>query len=63
MYENFIPGIQMLSLLVPILISFLIESSQLNTKTKSKYQFQLHEQSLQWLMKIGPKYPEVTIIL
>uniref|UniRef100_W4VS74 HEAT repeat-containing protein 5A n=1 Tax=Corethrella appendiculata TaxID=1370023 RepID=W4VS74_9DIPT len=48
--------IQMLTLLVPILINFLIDPEQF--KTKSKYTQQLHEQSLQWLMRIGPKYPQ-----
>lgn len=47
----------MLALLVPILINFLLEANQL--RTSSKICFQLHEQSLQWLMKIGPKYPQV----
>lgn len=46
----------MLTLLVPILISYLLEPHQL--KTASKYCVQLHEQALQWLMKIGPKYPQ-----
>lgn len=26
--------------------------------TSSKYTRQLHEQALQWLMRIGPKYPQ-----
>lgn len=47
----------MLTLLVPILISFLLEGNQL--RTSPKFTVQLHEQSLQWLMKIGPKYPQV----
>lgn len=47
----------MLTLLVPILISFLLEANQL--RTSSKFCIQLHEQSLQWLMKVGPKYPQV----
>jgi hypothetical protein len=47
----------MLQLLVPILISFLLEP--VSFRTSSKYRIQLHEQSLQWLMKIGPKYPQV----
>lgn len=53
----------MLTLLVPILISFLMDTTQLHGKTKSKYLVQLHEQSLQWLMKIGPKYPEVCLLM
>ena len=52
----FFIGIQMLTLLVPILINYLLEPDQY--KTKSKYCVQLHDQSLQWLMKIGPKYPQ-----
>lgn len=46
----------MLTLLVPILISYLLEPNQF--KTASKLRVQLHEQALQWLMKIGPKYPQ-----
>ncbi|XP_063696087.1 HEAT repeat-containing protein 5B isoform X3 [Culicoides brevitarsis] len=53
--RDLMQGIQMLTLLVPILISFL---SDQQAKNKSKYSVQLHEHSLQWLMKIGPKYPE-----
>ncbi|XP_073829130.1 HEAT repeat-containing protein 5B isoform X2 [Musca autumnalis] len=48
--------IQMLTLLVPVLINYLAEPSKL--RNLPKYQRQLHEQSLQWLMKIGPKYPQ-----
>ncbi|XP_037954233.1 HEAT repeat-containing protein 5B isoform X3 [Teleopsis dalmanni] len=54
--RNLLQGIQMLTLLVPVLINFLAEPSKL--RTLPKYQRQLHEQSLQWLMKIGPKYPQ-----
>ena len=50
----------MLTLLVPILISFLLELPQL--RVASKFCVQLHDQSLQWLMKIGPKYPQVSFI-
>lgn len=49
-------GIQLLTLLVPILIGYLLEPHVL--KMSSKYESQLHEQSLQWLMRIGPKYPQ-----
>ncbi|XP_055323720.1 HEAT repeat-containing protein 5B isoform X3 [Sitodiplosis mosellana] len=49
--------IQLLTLLVPILIGFLQESPSHSLKNNSKYSGQLHEQSLQWLMRIGPKYP------
>lgn len=51
-------GIQLLTLLVPILIGFLLEPQVLNSTSCSKYSCQLHEQSLQWLMRIGPKYPQ-----
>lgn len=46
----------MLTILVPLLISYLIESNE--WKTSTKYSQQLHENSLQWLKKIGPKYPQ-----
>lgn len=49
----------MLNILVPILISFLMDVNQLNNKSKNKYLIQLHDQALQWLMRIGPKYPQV----
>ncbi|KOC63073.1 HEAT repeat-containing protein 5B [Habropoda laboriosa] len=48
--------IQMLTLLVPILINYLLEGDQL--QHASKYQLSLHQQSFQWLNKIGPKYPQ-----
>lgn len=48
--------IQMLTLLVPVLIGYLAEPSKV--RTLPKYQRQLHEQALQWLLKIGPKYPQ-----
>ncbi|XP_017846517.1 HEAT repeat-containing protein 5B isoform X2 [Drosophila busckii] len=48
--------IQMLTLLVPVLIGYLADASKL--RSLPKYQRQLHEQSLQWLLKIGPKYPQ-----
>lgn len=50
-------GIQMLTLLVPILINYLLEGDELQHATK--YQTNLHQQSFQWLNKIGPKYPQV----
>lgn len=55
-FHNF-PGIQMLTLLVPILIKYLLEPTQM--RNSSKYCMQLHDHALQWLMKIGPKYPLV----
>nr|XP_022914802.1 HEAT repeat-containing protein 5B isoform X2 [Onthophagus taurus] len=48
--------IQMLMLLIPILINFLLEGQAL--RSASKHSKMLHESSLQWLMKIGPKYPQ-----
>lgn len=47
----------MLTLLVPILINYLLEGEELQRATK--YQMNLHQQSFQWLNKIGPKYPQV----
>lgn len=46
----------MLTLLVPLLINYLAEPTKL--RTLPKFQRQLHENSLQSLMKIGPKYPQ-----
>lgn len=51
-------GIQMLTMLVPILITYLLDPTAL--KTAKRQAMQLHENSLQWLKKIGPKYPEVS---
>ncbi|XP_055635058.1 HEAT repeat-containing protein 5B isoform X2 [Toxorhynchites rutilus septentrionalis] len=48
--------IQMLNLLVPILISYLLEPERF--RVEPKLCVQLHEHALQWLMKIGPKYPQ-----
>ncbi|KAH8419160.1 hypothetical protein KR222_006942, partial [Zaprionus bogoriensis] len=48
--------IQMLTLLVPVLIGYLADPSKV--RTLPKYQRQLHEQALQWLLKVGPKYPQ-----
>ncbi|XP_032307288.1 HEAT repeat-containing protein 5B isoform X3 [Drosophila ananassae] len=53
---NLLQDIQMLTLLVPVLIGFLSEPCRL--RTLPKYQRQLHDQALQWLLKIGPKYPK-----
>ncbi|KAK4872023.1 hypothetical protein RN001_016147 [Aquatica leii] len=47
--------IQMLSLVVPVLISYLLDGQAL--ETANKFSVSLHESSLQWLMKIGPTYP------
>lgn len=47
----------MLTLLVPILITYLLDNSAL--KSAKRQAVQLHDNSLQWLKKIGPKYPEV----
>ncbi|XP_058806084.1 HEAT repeat-containing protein 5B isoform X2 [Phymastichus coffea] len=48
--------IQMLTLLVPILINYLLEGETLQHGTK--YQISLHQHSFQRLNKIGPKYPQ-----
>lgn len=46
----------MLTLLVPVLISYLIEGEAAASATKLTVA--LHDASLQWLRKIGPKYPQ-----
>lgn len=56
-YYNSI-GIHMLTLLVPILINYLLEEDKLQRGTR--WQINLHQQSFQWLNKIGPKYPQVS---
>ncbi len=43
-----------MSVLVPMLVSFLIESPTNSTTTGSR---SLHEQALQKLIKLGPQYP------
>ncbi|KAG5899474.1 hypothetical protein JTB14_015325 [Gonioctena quinquepunctata] len=48
--------IQMLTLLVPVLVSYL--STDPHARYTNKYTQSLHDVSLQWLMKIGPKYPQ-----
>ncbi|KAK0176436.1 hypothetical protein PV328_000569 [Microctonus aethiopoides] len=48
--------IHMLTLLVPILINYLLEEDKLQRGTR--WQINLHQQSFQWLNKIGPKYPQ-----
>uniref|UniRef100_A0A182K6L8 HEAT repeat-containing protein 5B n=1 Tax=Anopheles christyi TaxID=43041 RepID=A0A182K6L8_9DIPT len=60
--------IQMLTLLVPILVNYLDDpeeskqqsppSPQQRTITKSKYATALNDHAIQWLMKIGLKYPQ-----
>lgn len=52
-------GIQMLGILVPILVEFLLEETSF--QEANKFCKSLHEQSLQWLMKIGPQYPQVSL--
>lgn len=47
----------MLTLVVPILIGYLLEGHSL--ATANKLSLALHDASLQWLRKIGPKYPQV----
>uniref|UniRef100_A0A182NMS5 HEAT repeat-containing protein 5A n=1 Tax=Anopheles dirus TaxID=7168 RepID=A0A182NMS5_9DIPT len=52
--------IQMLTLLVPILVNYLDdpEQQQQQQRTKSKYVVALNDHAIQWLMKIGLKYPQ-----
>lgn len=51
----------MLCLIVPILISYLREADEL--ETCSNHCKTLHEYSLQWLMKVGPKYQQVIYMI
>lgn len=51
----------MLTLLVPILVNYLLVEPTI--RSANKYAQSLHEVSLQWLMKIGPKYPQVLVSL
>lgn len=59
-------GIQILSLLVPVLINYLQDPTTSRSSTtvgivvgiSNKFQQQLHEFSLQLLLKIGPKYAQ-----
>ncbi|KFB43904.1 AGAP002215-PA-like protein [Anopheles sinensis] len=61
--------IQMLTLLVPILINYLDDPDKqqqpqqrgggsLSAKPTTKYTNALNDHAIQWLMKIGPKYPQ-----
>uniref|UniRef100_T1DQ05 Putative secreted protein n=3 Tax=Anopheles aquasalis TaxID=42839 RepID=T1DQ05_ANOAQ len=56
--------IQMLTLLVPILINYLddpddkLSTMQAPPRSKSKFVGALNDHAIQWLMKIGPKYPQ-----
>jgi len=60
MYFVLFSGIQMLTLLVPSLINFLIDPELTKYDTAiSKSRSKLHEFSLQYLLKIGPVYPQV----
>lgn len=52
-----IAGIQMLTLLVPVLVNCLLEGPAL--KEANNFNRVLHDQCLQKLMKIGPQYPQV----
>lgn len=50
----------MLALLMPALINYLIDSEFTKYDTNiSKSRSKLHEFSLQYLLKIGPVYPQV----
>lgn len=53
----YVLGVHMLTLIVPVLVRFL-DSAQLSNSAQGKF---LTEISLQKLMKIGPKYPQVVI--
>lgn len=56
-------GTQMLALLVPTLIRFLIDVELTKYDTNiSKFRYKLHEFSLQCLLKIGQDYPQVNLL-
>ncbi|XP_021938507.1 HEAT repeat-containing protein 5B isoform X3 [Zootermopsis nevadensis] len=55
-HRDLMQGVQMLTLLVPILVNCLLEGPAL--KEANNFTRILHEQSLQKLMKIGPQYPQ-----
>ncbi|RZF35276.1 hypothetical protein LSTR_LSTR014265 [Laodelphax striatellus] len=55
-HRDVMQGIQMLSMLVPIVIDCLLEGPAL--KEANRFCRSLHEQALQVLMKIGPQYPQ-----
>ncbi|CAH2054635.1 unnamed protein product, partial [Iphiclides podalirius] len=48
--------IQMLRMLVPIVISYLRDGAELSTAPS--HVRSLHDFALQWLMRVGPKYPQ-----
>ncbi|KAI8437678.1 hypothetical protein MSG28_011922 [Choristoneura fumiferana] len=50
------PGIQMLWLVVPIVISYLVAGSELSRAPPPARA--LHEFALQWLTRVGPKHPQ-----
>lgn len=53
----------MLSLLVPALINILMDVELIKYDTNiSKFRCKLHEFSLQCLLKIGPIYPQVSLL-
>lgn len=49
-------GLQLLSLFLPVLVSFLVDEK--NYTTVSKPTQAIHDDCLQRLVKIGPMYPE-----
>lgn len=54
----------MLALLVPALINYLMDSDFTKYNANiSKSRVKLHEFSLQYLLKVGPVYPQVCLIL
>jgi len=53
--DNSEKRVQMLTLIVPVLINFLVDPNTMNISSHKRV---LHELSLQKLMKIGPQYPQ-----
>ena len=51
----FLPGVHLLQLLMPILVSMLVEPELL--ASTSQHARKLHDNVLQRLIKVGPQYP------
>lgn len=51
----YITGITLLTVFLPILVSYLLDEKSL--PTASKISRRIHDESLSHLMKIGPQYP------
>ena len=57
-FPSVLAGVKVLSMLVPALVGYLLDNT---TQQIAKHQRLLHDHSLQWLTKIGPQYPQVSL--